>query len=545
MEQYYIPATLSITLVGALLTMVMRDSEAAKKFALVVSFVPLAFGVLAMRGVKFGATAYDAASMSFHTSYDWITSIGASLTFGIDGISAPMVFLTGLLTPLVIWFSWDVKERASTYFGLMLLLEFAVIGVFTTLDYFAFYIFWELVLIPMFVMILVWGGPNKRYAAVKFLTYTFIASLVMLIGIMALYVKTGLGTFDMLEIAAVAPGLDKAFQTAVFATFLVGFGTKMPLVPVHTWLPDAHVQAPTGGSVMLAGVLLKLGSYGFLRIAMPTLPEGFLELQPLMILIALVSLVYTTWVALGQRDLKSIIAYSSISHMGAAFLGFLTLNQLGIVGGLFMMFAHGLISPALFMGAGVIQHATGTRLVPELGGIASKMPKGIAIIMVAFMASLGLPGLAGFVAEVLIFLGTYQAFGFTLVIATLAIPFTAAYYLFAAKRAFFGELTTRIPTDDIHDAKAYEFWPIMILMILTLAYGVYPSMMTDMLSDATSTVLNHMGYGDSLQAVTTFDTSMFGGASGDAMHSMDAAHDAAHAEAAAQHAADHADGGAH
>lgn len=490
--EYYIPAVLAVTIIGSIVTFFLRDAKAAKTFSLLVSLVPLAYGVFAMRSVKFAAGAYDAASMSHYFTVDWITAIGASLTFGIDGISAPMVFLTALLTPLVIWFSWDVTERASQYFALMLLLEFAVLGVFTALDYFAFYIFWELVLIPMFLLILVWGGSNKRYAAVKFLTYTFIASLVMLLGIMALYMKTGLQTFDMLEIAAAAPKLDRAFQTGVFATFLIGFGTKLPLVPVHTWLPDAHVQAPTGGSVMLAGVLLKLGTYGFLRIAFPTLPEGALELQPLMVLLALVSLVYTTWVALGQRDIKSIIAYSSISHMGAVLLGFVTFNHLGIVGGMFMMFAHGLISPALFMGAGVLQHHAGTRLVPELGGIAQRMPRGVAIMMVAFMASLGLPGLAGFVAEILIFLGTYQAFGWTLLVAVIAIPFTAAYYLYAAKRAFFGALTTRIPTDTIGDIKPHEFYPMFILMALTLLYGVAPMLLTDMLNVGADQILGAM-----------------------------------------------------
>lgn len=486
-----IPIVLAVTLIGSLITFRLTGTM-AKRFALLVSLAPLAYGIWLMTRVPIAATAYDAASMTDYVSYTWIDSIGAALTFGVDGISAPMVFLTALLTTLVIWFSWDVTDRPGKYVGLMLLLEFAVIGVFTALDYFLFYIFWELVLIPMFFLILIWGGPNKRYAAVKFFAYTFIASLVMLIGIMALYVKTGLGTFDMLAIADVSPSLSKGFQTGVFATFLVGFGTKMPLVPVHTWLPDAHVQAPTGGSVMLAGVLLKMGTYGFLRIAFPSTPAGAVELQPLLVLLALVAMVYTAFVAIGQRDLKSMIAYSSISHMGAVMLGFATFTTLGFVGGMYMMFAHGLISPALFMAAGVLQHHTGTRSIPELGGIAKLMPKGITVTMFAFMASLGLPGMAGFVAEFLIFLATYQAFGFTLLIAVLAVPITAGYYLYAAKRAFFGPVTTRIDTSRIHDIAHYEYWPMFILMALTILYGVAPMLLTDMLGTSSDVVLNAM-----------------------------------------------------
>lgn len=487
-----IPTVLVITLLGSLVTFRLSGGI-AKKFAFAVSLVPLVYGFVVMTTVKIGVTAYDGSGMTDYVSIDWINAIGAKLTFGVDGISAPMVFLTGLLTSLVIWFSWDVTERVGAYMGLMLLLEFAVLGVFTALDYFLFYIFWEVVLIPMFFLILVWGGPRRKYAAVKFFAFTFIASLVMLLGIMALYVKTGLGTFDILEIAAAAPALSKGFQTAVFATLLVGFGTKMPLVPVHTWLPDAHVQAPTGGSVMLAGVLLKMGTYGFLRIAFPTLPLGAIELQPLLVFLALVAMIYTAFVAIGQRDLKSMIAYSSISHMGAVMLGFATFTHLGFVGGMYMMFAHGLISAALFMAAGVIQHHAGTRLIPELGGIAKLMPKGVTLTMFAFMASLGLPGMAGFVAEFLIFLATYQAFGMTLLIAVLAVPITAGYYLYAAKRAFFGPVTTRIDTNRIHDIKAYEFWPMFILMFLTIVFGVAPMLITDMLNTGSDMVLGAMG----------------------------------------------------
>jgi proton-translocating NADH-quinone oxidoreductase chain M len=487
-----IPIVLLVTLAGSLTTFYLSPG-AAKRFALAVSIVPFAYSVYAILNVGIGVTAFDERAMGDFFRAAWIPAIGAQFIFGIDGISAPMVFLTALLTPLVIWFSWDLKDRVSQYMALILLVEFACLGVFTALDYILFYIFWELVLIPMFFLILLWGGPNRRYAAVKFFAFTFVTSLFMLIGFIILYHHAGLTSFDMFAIARQSGLLDPRLQTLVFFLLLLGFGTKMPLVPAHTWLPDAHVQAPTGASVLLAGVLLKLGAYGFLRIAFPAVPEGVLELRTLIIVLALVSMVYTAFVALAQRDLKSMIAYSSISHMGAAMLGFATLTHLGLVGGLYMMFAHGLISAALFMGAGIVQHHAGTRLIPELGGLAQKMPIATVLILAAFLASLGLPGMAGFVAEILILLGTYQAFGFVLILAVLAIPVTAAYYLWAAKRSFFGELTTRIDTMHMHDLTRNEFWPMLILIALTVVFGVAPILLTDMMNAGSEMVLSTMG----------------------------------------------------
>lgn len=486
-----IPIVLAIVLAGSIITFFLAP-QAARRFALFVSLFPLAYGTWVLTQIPLAATAYDAAAMTDYIELPWIPAIGAAFTFGIDGISAPMVFLTGLTTTLVIWYSWGETNRTSQYLALMLLIQFAVIGVFTALDYFLFYIFWELVIIPMFFLILLWGGPNRRYAAVKFFAFTFVTSLIMLLGIMALYFQAGLGTFNMLEIAAVSPLLDTGVQTLIFAAFLIGFGAKMPLVPVHTWLPDAHVQAPTGGSVILAAVLLKMGAYGFLRAALPSVPEGFMELRTLVIVLALVSMVYTALVALAQRDIKSMIAYSSISHMGAAMLGFATLTHLGLVGGLYMMFAHGLISAALFMGAGIIQHHAGTRLIPELGGLAEKMPMATILILAAFLASLGLPGMAGFVAEILILLGTYEAFGFLLIVAVLAVPITAGYYLWAAKRTFFGAPTTRIDLSKVKDAAHYEYWPMFLLIALAVLFGVAPMILTGMMDTGSDLVLGAM-----------------------------------------------------
>jgi NADH-quinone oxidoreductase subunit M len=394
-----------------------------------------------------------------------------------------MVLLTALSFPLVVVFSWDQEERAREYFMLFLVLETAIMGVFVALDYFLFYVFWELTLIPMYFIIAIWGGANRKYAAVKFFLYTFLASLVMLLGIMALYFQAhaayGYFTFDMLEIAAVSGSFERTFQIVVFGALFIGFAVKMPTVPFHTWLPDAHVQAPTGGSVILAAVLLKLGAFGLLRVSVPTLPGGTDAWATPMIVLGIISMVYGAFLALAQQDLKSMIAYSSISHMGAVLLGIGTLTTLGIAGAIYMMLAHGLISGMLFMSAGVVQHHTGTRLIDKLGGLANQdaMPVASAITLVAYLASLGLPGLAGFVAELAILMGTWEAIGWWTVIPLATLLVTAAFYLYAMQRAYHGPLN---PGLKIHgDIRWYEFYPMLALGILTFIFGVWPSSLID------------------------------------------------------------------
>ena len=456
---------LLISLLGALILWVVRE-DAVRPIALALSVAVFVLATLVALTFQPGAPGYQ-----FVDAASWVPQIGVQYKVGVDGISLPMVWLTALLTMLVVIFSWNIADRA--YFSLFFLLQLAVIGVFTALDLFLFYVFWELVLVPMYFIIRGWGGERKEYAAVKFFVYTFTASLVMLVGIMALYFSTGAQTFDITQLAGMAPDLARNAQILIFAALFIGFLVKMPQVPVHTWLPDAHVQAPTGGSVILAGVLLKLGSYGLIRVSLPLLPEGAQAFVPVMVVLGVLSILYAALVCLAQSDLKRLVAYSSISHMGMVLLGTAVLGQAGITAAVYMMFAHGLISGLLFMIVGAIHHGTGTREIPKLGGLALKAPRAGVIIMAGSLASLGLPGMVQFVAEFTIFVAAFALLGWWILLPVLTVVLTAGYYLWALKRSMFGQLAPM--AEAAHDVKPYEFWPMMALVALIIVFGVVPA----------------------------------------------------------------------
>ncbi len=464
---------LLIPLIGAVLVYALgRTPKTAKYLALAISFVTFALAIL-----LFFAFDPDASGYQFLENYSWIPQIGASYIVGVDGLSLALVILTPLLTTTAIIYSWTETKRPREFYAFLLLMNATVLGVFLSLDFFLFYIFWEVELVPMYFLIALWGGENRKYAAMKFFLYTQAASLLVLFGILALYFQAGLGTFNMIEITAASPGFSAAFQGMVFLCLFVGFGVKIPMVPFHTWLPDAHVQAPTAGSVLLAGVLLKMGGYGLLRVAVTILPGGLEEYYWLLAIIGVISIVYGAFLCLAQDDLKRLVAYSSVSHMGFVLLGIATMTEIGMAGAVFQMFAHGVISGALFMLCGSALHATGTRKISELGGIAKKMPIFAALTMAGFLASLGLPGMAGFIAEITVFMGTFEAFGWWILIPLISVALTAGYYLFAMQRAFFGPFNEKL--GKLHDIHRYEIIPLAILIGVAILFGVFPSLFLD------------------------------------------------------------------
>ncbi|MBN1323916.1 MAG: NADH-quinone oxidoreductase subunit M [Methanotrichaceae archaeon] len=481
---------IAVPLIGAILVFMTRTRAQARMVALVASLVPLVLSLQMF--MEFDKTS---KMMQFVESYDWVPSIGVKYTLGVDGIGFPLVLLSTIVSVLVIIYSWGEDKRPNQFFGLLLLNEVGVLGVFTALDFFLFYIFWEIVLIPMFFLIGIWGGPRKDYAAIKFFIYTHVASLVMLLAIFALYftytMPDGSRTFDMLTLIQ-ATSNTAIFPTSllniIFAGLLFGFLVKMPAVPFHTWLPDAHVEAPTAGSVVLAALLLKMGGYGLFRVILPILPSVDKVFVTVIAVIAVLSIVYGAFLALAQKDLKKLVAYSSVSHMGFVTLGSVAVLGaaapfLSLQGAMFQQFSHGLITCVLFMSAGTIQHSVGTRIIADLGGLADRMPRFAFLMMAGFLASLGLPGMSGFVAEFMVLTGSYA----TMPTATMIVIFggvavTAGYHLWATQKVLFGPILKKYL--NVHDAHSYELLSMSLIIILVLLFGLQPALITDIMGVA-------------------------------------------------------------
>ncbi len=489
----------------ALLTLVL--------FAFWTTTRPVVESILGSSTSAIPLAGWSGGDLYYFERVPWVPQIGLNYVLGFDGLSAPLAWLTPLLTTLAIIFHWDEEHRPREFFALMLFLEMSLTGVFMALDFFLFFIFWELVLIPMFFLIGIWGGPNRRYAALKFFVYTHVASVIMLLSIFALYwtasatanaAVTGvnLPTFDMtvmLEAARrhMAGTLGTVFiplatQVPIMLGFLFGFIVKLPSFPFHTWLPDAHVEAPTGGSVLLAGVLLKMGGYGIFRIDLGMFPDAMKQLWWVLAALGVISMIYAAFVCLHQTDLKRLIAYSSVGHMGFVTLGAATLTTIGVEGGIFQMFNHGLITAVLFMLAGSVKHATGTREIPRLQGLYKVMPQFSIILTIGFFASLGLPGLNSFWSEFMVFLGTYSSptLGATralVIVPMVSLVVTAGYYMYTMQRILFGD----VPKDyeHAHDLPSWERFSYVVLVALIFAVGFLPFIFAGMMATYTATAL--------------------------------------------------------
>jgi proton-translocating NADH-quinone oxidoreductase chain M len=414
-------------------------------------------------------------------TYTWIhlSWMHVNYAVGVDGISLVLILLTAILQIATVVYSWGETRRPAGYFGLVMLTCFGCFGVFVALDILLFFLIWEAVLVPMFFIIGYWGGPNRRYAAVKFFVYTHVASIVMLVGLLALVFYSGATSFDFSSVYAAARTLSPVVQTFLFLALFFGFAVKFPVVPFHTWLPDAHVEAPTGGSVLLAGLLLKLGGYGLIRWAVEVLPSGLHSVQPLLFVIAFITIIWGSVLSLAQRDIKRMVAYSSINHMGIVLLAIALDSSLGLLAAVLLMFAHGIVSALLFMASGSLHHQYGTRDISTLGGITPSAPALSTMIMAGSLASLGLPALIGFPAEFTAFLATWNGLGYWVLIPLLVLVITAAFYLWMMQRVLFGPPKAIPPV--VHDVPWYEGVGMGLLVALTVLFGILPSLLVNVI----------------------------------------------------------------
>ena len=447
--------------------------------------------------------------IQFEEKYDWIPSFNIEYYLGVDGLSLPMVILTGLLFFIGVFVSWNTKKAVKGYFALFLLLNTGVMGVFLSLDFFLFYIFWEVMLLPMYFLIGMWGGPQREYAAIKFFLYTLFGSVLMLIGVLGLYFSCG-KTFNIIELTQVAPEALSGLLwwgisaiKVIWVLIFIGFAIKVPVFPFHTWLPLAHVEAPTAISVLLAGILLKLGVYGILRVNYGLMPDGVYWFSYALALLGLINVVWGGLCALAQKDLKKLVAYSSVNHMGYSLIGMAAvvaageshgLNikaaQAGLGGAVFQMFNHGTISAMLFILVGVIYERAHHRDIEGFGGLAAQMPVYTGITAIAFFAGLGLPGLSGFISEAMCFIGAFPVYRWIVIASTIGILLNAAYFLWAFQRVFFGKLNEKYT--NLPEINRLELFTVVPLLIITLFFGIYPAPYIDLIASTMDTIIDHV-----------------------------------------------------
>lgn len=436
-------------------------------------------------------TGFDSATsaMQFVENQPWFERYNVNYHLGVDGISMPLILLNCFITPIVVIAGWQViQERVSQYMGAFMMMSGIVNGIFASLDAVLFYVFWEASLIPMFLIIGIWGGPNRVYAAIKFFLYTLLGSLLMLVAFVYLYQSSG-SSFAIEDYHHLPIPLNA--QILIFIAFLLAFAVKVPMWPVHTWLPDAHVEAPTGGSVVLAAIMLKLGGYGFLRFSLPIVPDASHYLAEMMIVLSLIAVVYIGLIALMQADMKKLIAYSSVAHMGFVTLGFFIFNAYGIEGAMVQMISHGFISGAMFLCVGVLYDRLHSRQIADYGGVVNKMPVFAAFFMLFAMANAGLPGTSGFVGEFMVIMGAVKVNFWYAFLAATTLIFGAAYTLWMYKRVIFGAVASPA-VEGLQDISRREFAILAILAVAVLWLGVYPFPLTEVMHATVDNLLEHV-----------------------------------------------------
>jgi NADH-quinone oxidoreductase subunit M len=489
MNHHLLSLLISVPIVGGFAVIGLGKRESAAKWlSLCISILALLLSIPLWTGFNTGT-----AQMQFVERTAWIPSIHADYNIGIDGISMPLILLTTFTTVLIVIASWtNVAKRIAQYMGAFLILEGLMIGVFASLDAALFYVFWEAMLLPMFIIIGVWGGPRRVYASIKFFLYTFIGSLLMLVALIYMYLKGG--TYEIALLQGMPLTLTE--QTFIFLAFFTAFAVKVPMWPVHTWLPDAHVEAPTGGSVVLAAIMLKMGGYGFLRFSLPIAPDASRELDWLMISLSLIAVVYIGFVAMSQRDMKKLIAYSSIAHMGfvtlGAFIGYQIVQhtgrtsgiELGLDGSIVQMLSHGLVSGAMFLCVGVMYDRVHSREISAYGGVVNTMPIFAAFMVLFAFANCGVPGTSGFVGEFLVILASFKANVWYAFLAGTTLILGAAYTLWLVKRVIFGAVAND-HVRELKDLNHREFLVLSLLAVAVLVVGVWPAPLLDVMRATT------------------------------------------------------------
>jgi NADH-quinone oxidoreductase subunit M len=502
MDSMFLTLVTFMPLLGAvLLLLVPRDQhDTVKGVSLIISFITLLLSIAIY--VFFDP---NATGMQFSVDVPWVLSLGIHYHMGIDGISLLLILLTSVLTVLCVIASWNsITEGVKGFYISLLLLTTGMIGVFCALDLFLFYVFWEVMLVPMYFIIGVWGGPRRVYAAIKFVLFTMFGSLLMLVAILYIYFQyqtySGEYTFDLLKLTAM-PHLGAQAQLWLFGAFALAFAIKVPLFPFHTWLPDAHVQAPTVGSVILAGVLLKMGTYGFLRICMPLFPEATIVYLPYICVLALIAIIYGALVSMVQRDIKSLVAFSSVSHMGFIMLGMFALNTQGMEGAVLQMLNHGISTGALFLIVGMIYERRHSRMIEDFGGIAKVMPVFATFLMIFTLSSIGLPLTNGFIGEFLILLGAFKANWLYGTIAASGVVLAACYMLWMYQRVIYGKIT-KPENEKLTDLTAREKLVLIPLVAAVFWIGLYPSPLTSRIEPAVEQILSQVGQAQSVRQVS-------------------------------------------